>query len=85
MLVERLLARPRVHFDSAVEDLALDAQAELALSAQHRVPPVDLMIAALADHYSFGLLHYDSQFEHIRERTNLSYDSIWLAPQGSLP
>lgn len=84
VLLERLLAMPRVYFDSAVEDLALDAQSQLARSAQHRVPPMDLLIAALADHHSLGLLHYDSHFEHIREHTDLSYESVWLAPQGSL-
>jgi len=84
VLIQRLLAMPRVHFDSAVEDLALDVQARLALSARHRLPPMDLMIAALADHHSFGLLHYDAHFDVILEHTTLSYESVWLAPQGSL-
>ncbi|CAN5160848.1 hypothetical protein BH20ACT20_BH20ACT20_11200 [soil metagenome] len=45
---------------------------------------MDLMIAALADHHSFGLLHYDAHFDVILEHTTLSYESVWLAPQGSL-
>ena len=84
VLLERFLAMPRVHLDSAVEDLALDAQAQLARSAQHRVPPMDLLVAALAGHHHLGLLHYDSHFEHIERHTDLAFESIWLAPRGSL-
>lgn len=84
VLLERLRAMPRVHLDPAVEELAIEAQAQLARNAQHRIPPMDLLAAGLAHARSLALLHYDSDYEHILRHTALNFDSVWLAPQGSL-
>ena len=42
------------------------------------------MIAAIADRHGVGILHYDSDYDVIRERTDLRFESVWLAPRGSL-
>lgn len=67
-----------------VERRALDAQAQLARVGHHRVPPVDLMIAAVADCHEVGVLHYDSDYDVILEKTDLDFTSEWLMPAGSL-
>lgn len=67
-----------------VERRALDAQAQLARVGHHRVAPVDLMIAALADCHGAGVLHYDSDYDVLLEKTDLDFDSQWLMPAGSL-
>lgn len=45
---------------------------------------MDLIIAALADRHDLGILHYDADYDVIRERTDLDFDSVWLAPRGTL-
>lgn len=67
-----------------VERRALDAQAQLARVGHHRVAPVDLMIAALAHSHDVGILHYDSDYDVILEKTDLEFQSEWLMPRGSL-
>jgi hypothetical protein len=67
-----------------VERRALAAQAQLARVGHHRLPPVDLMIAALAHCHEVGVLHYDSDYDVIFEKTDLDFDSEWLMPAGSL-
>jgi predicted nucleic acid-binding protein len=67
-----------------VERRTLEAQAQLARVGHHRVPPVDLMIAALADSHGVGVLHYDSDYDVILDKTDLDFESQWLMPAGSL-
>lgn len=82
--LNELQTMPRVGIDASVEDQALDAQRDLARSGHHRLPPPDLIVAALADRHGLGVLHYDRHFDTISEHTDLRFDSIWLAPRGSL-
>ena len=63
---------------------SLDAQAQLARTGHHRIPPVDVLIAALADVHGLGVLHYDAHYDLILEETDLSYESRWLGPRGTL-
>jgi predicted nucleic acid-binding protein len=70
--------------DKSVEVRALGAQAQLARSGHRRMPPNDLMIAALADRHEVGVLHYDSDYDLLLERTDLEFESEWLAPRGTL-
>lgn len=65
---------------------ALTAQAELAAAAgiSHRVKPVDLLIAAIAHSEDLGVLHYDHDYDTIAQHTSLSFESVWVAPRGSL-
>lgn len=83
-ILDRLQMLGRVEIDSSVEQRALQAQGQLALTASHRLPTTDLLLAALADRHGLGILHYDAHFDVIREQTTLRYESVWLAPRGSL-
>ena len=75
-----LLSLPRVPIDMTVEQRAIDAQRQLATVSHHRLPPVDLIMAAAADVNNLGILHYDSDYDLILEHTDLRFDSVWLAP-----
>jgi hypothetical protein len=46
--------------------------------------PVDLLITALADRHSLGVLHYDHDYDLIAEKTDLAFDSVWLAARVTL-
>jgi predicted nucleic acid-binding protein len=83
-LLDELLTLPRVGVDETVEQKALSAQRSLAQAGHHRLPPVDLMTAALADRHELGILHYDRDYDLILERTDLRFGSVWLARRGSL-
>jgi predicted nucleic acid-binding protein len=83
-LFAELLSLPQYHLDDAVEQRALDAQAQLARVGHHRLPPVDLLVAALADRHGLGVLHYDHDYDLIAEKTDLRFDSVWLADRGTL-
>jgi predicted nucleic acid-binding protein len=83
-LLAELLSLPYYRFDEATEQRALDAQAQLARVGHHRLPPVDLLIAALADRNGLGILHYDHDYDLIAEKTDLTFDSVWLADRGTL-
>ena len=83
-LLAELHALPQYHLDDAAEQRALDAQAQLARVGHHRLPPVDLLIAALADRHGLGVLHYDHDYDLIVEKTDLAFDSVWLAGRGTL-
>ena len=78
------LALPRFPVDHDVEQRALDAQRQLARVGHHRLPPVDLLVAAVADRHGLGVLHYDGDYDVLAEKTDLTFDSVWLAPRGSL-
>lgn len=79
-----LMSMPSVAIDERVEANALAAQRGLARSGHHRLTPMDLIIAALADRHDLGILHYDADYDVIRERTDLDFESVWLAPPGTL-
>jgi predicted nucleic acid-binding protein len=83
-LLAELLSLPHYGFDEAAEQRALDAQTQLARIGHHRLPPVDLLIAALADRHGLGILHYDHDYDLIAEKTDLRFDSVWLADRGTL-
>ena len=83
-ILSELLSLPQYHLDEVAERRALDAQAQLARIGHHRLPPVDLLIAALADRHHVGVLHYDRDYDLIAEKTDLEFDSVWLADRGTL-
>lgn len=83
-LIGELLGLPLLSIDERVERRAIDAQRQLAQVGHHRLPPVDLILAAIAEQYEVGLLHYDKDFDLLLEKTDLSFESVWLAPRGSL-
>ncbi len=83
-VVGRLREFPRVAIDRDLEDRVIDVQGQLARVGHHRLSPPDLIIAALADRHGLGILHYDADYDVIRERTDLDFESVWLAPSGTL-
>ncbi len=83
-LIEELLALPLLHIDEEIEGRAIDAQRQLARAGHHRLPPVDLILAAVADRHGLGVLHYDTDYDTLKTTTDLRFDSVWLVPRGSL-
>ncbi len=83
-LIEELLALPHISMDEGVERRAIDAQRQLAHAGHHRLPPVDLIVAAIADRHGLGVLHYDRDFDLLRSKTDLDFESVWLFPRGEL-
>ena len=83
-LVDELLSLPFIPIDRDVERRALAAQQQLARVGHHRLAPVDLLLTAIADIHGVGILHYDGDYDLIREKTDLTFDSVWLAARGEL-
>jgi predicted nucleic acid-binding protein len=75
---------PRIAIDPEVERVALQAQRELAEIGHHRLPPIDVMIAACAHRAEAGVLHYDADYDILAEHTSLMFESEWLALPGTL-
>jgi predicted nucleic acid-binding protein len=83
-LLNELLALPHFAIDEDVEQRALDAQRQLARVGHHRFPPVDLLVAAIADRHGVDVLHYDRDYDLITEKTDLDFGSVWLAAAGTI-
>jgi predicted nucleic acid-binding protein len=83
-VLSRLEELPRVAVDSDVEQRALAAQRQLAEVGHHRLPPIDIMVAACAHEVGGGVLHYDRDYDLILEHTQLSFESVWVADPGTL-
>ena len=83
-IIDGLLALPRVEIDAEVERLAVDAQRQLARIGHHRLPPVDVLLAAIATHHELGILHYDGDYDLLARHTALEFESVWLARRGSI-
>ena len=69
----------------AVEE-ALTAQEELAAqhAGLHRIAHADYLIAAIARQNDLAVLHYDQDFDRIAQHSLLDFESVWIAPAGSL-
>ena len=83
-LMDLFRGMPWLHIDAEVESRAVQAQRQLARQGHHRLPPVDLLLAALADRHGAGILHFDRDFDLIAEHTGLRFASEWLAPPDTL-
>ena len=83
-LMARLNQLPRIAIDGEVERMALQAQRELAEVGHHRLVPMDVVIAACAHRAEAGVLHYDADYDILAEHTTLTFESVWLAPPGTL-
>jgi len=53
-------------------------------AGHHRLPPVDLLVAAIPDRFALGLLHYDGDYDVIAEKTDLRFGSEWRVPRGTV-
>lgn len=85
-LVQELTSFDQVRCDERTWELALAAQKTLteAPGISHRVPPIDLVIAAAADQHGLGVLHYDHDYDVIAAHAGLRFASVWVAEAGSV-
>lgn len=83
-LMADLRSLPFAPIDPEVEERVVVAQGALARTGHHRIPPVDLLVAAIADRHGHGIVHYDADYDLIAKRTSLRFESIWLAKKGAL-
>lgn len=68
--------------NAAIGDRARAVQAALARRSQHRAAGiVDLLTAAVAEHYAAVVLHYDADFDHIAAVTG--QQARWVVPRGT--
>jgi predicted nucleic acid-binding protein len=63
-------------------ETAMRALAHRSAGAQ-RVPIVDYMVAAAAQELGAAVIHYDHDYDTLAEV--LEFESIWLAPAGTIP
>ena len=68
--------------DEAVTERAIEVQGRLAATGQHRLPIIDLLIAAVGEVNDLVILHYDKDFDTIAQATGQHTE--WIAPRGSL-
>ena len=83
--VERMEAGLRqVPVTASVQRAAVGAVRELSQrgAGAHRVTPPDILIAAAAQEAGVGVLHYDRHYDRLADILN--FDSVWIAPPGSL-
>lgn len=77
---------PWLWISERAERRATDLQHQLRAAGQHLgVPPMDYLIAAIAEDHRAGILHYDRDFETLAAHTDLAASVEALAPLGSLP
>ena len=82
---EELTALPLLRLDGRAAARALAAQASLAgaRGVSHRVKPIDLLVAAVADVHDADVVHCDHDYDILAEHTVLAFGSVWAAPRGS--
>ncbi len=77
---------PCLWITERAERRATDLQRQLRAAHQHLgVPPLDYLIAAVAEDHAASILHYDADFERLAKNTDLAATVEALAPLGSLP
>jgi len=86
LLAEELDALPLLALDSHAIKRALQAQAQLATvpGVSHRVKPIDLLVAGVAERHDVAVLHYDADYDLLAKRTDLTFESVWAATRGSV-
>ena len=78
----RTLAYRKVELTEAIFRRAIDVQGLLAGRGRHRLPILDLIIAAAAESARMTVLHYDAVFDAIAAVTGQNVE--WVVPRGSL-
>jgi predicted nucleic acid-binding protein len=84
VLAERLSAVRPAPLTAATARAAQDAMRTLAhrSAGAQRLPVVDYLIAAAAQERGAAVLHYDRDYDTLAEI--MTFESVWLAPPGSL-
>jgi len=72
--------------DAETWSVAQRTQDELGSAGgiSHRVPPSDILLATIASQHGLGVLHYDADYDLLAEHTSLKFESVWIAPAGSV-
>jgi hypothetical protein len=72
--------------DADTWTLAERTQRELAENpaVSHRVSFPDLLLASIASRHGLGVLHYDGDYDLLADHTSLEFESVWIAPAGSV-
>lgn len=76
-----------VEFGADVWDLAIETQIKLAQVGngfQRRFSIPDLLTASLAHLGDYGVLHYDRDYDEIKDNSDLDYRSVWAADPPAL-
>ena len=83
-LAEELSAARTAPLTTSVIRAAAEAMRALAhrSAGAHRLPIVDYLLAAAAQETGAAVLHYDRDYDTLAEV--MAFESIWLAPAGSL-
>jgi predicted nucleic acid-binding protein len=77
---------PWLWITQRAERRATELQRQMrAAHQQLGVPPLDYLIAAVAEDHGACILHYDADFERLAAHTDLAVAVEALAPLGSLP
>lgn len=77
---------PLLWITERAERRSAELQQQMRSAHQHLgIPPLDYLIAAIAEDHSASILHYDSDFELLIAHTDLAADTEPLAPLGSIP
>lgn len=77
---------PWLWISERAERRATELQRQLRAAGQHLgVPPMDYLIAAVAEDHDAIILHYDADFERLATYTDLATAAESLAPLGTLP
>lgn len=85
-LKEELQAFRSLELGPLIVEAALAAQSNLAEKHPgfHRLPHPDYLIAATAVANKLAVLHYDGDYDRIQANSLLDFESVWLAPGGTL-
>lgn len=76
---------PLLWITERAERRAAELQQQLRTAHRHLgVPPLDYLIAAIAEDHGASILHYDADFERLAANTDLAVAAELLAPLGSL-
>lgn len=84
-LAEALSALRATQLTAAIIHASEGAMRQLAQRSHgaHRLPVVDYLLAATAEHVGAAVLHYDRDYDTLAEV--MEFESVWLAPPGSIP
>ena len=81
-IADRLRSFPSVTTTDADHQRALEVQAGLAASSQHRaLSLVDALLAGTAEARDLTVLHYDADFELVAQVTGQIQE--WIVPRGT--
>ncbi len=76
---------PLLRVSERAEQRAAAAQLQMRTAHQHLgIPPMDYLIAAIAEAHRAVLLHYDADFTRMIAHTDLAVREELLAPLGTL-